>query len=128
MSRESTGRRAEEQVRETVASILATEVSDPRLTLVTVTGAKVSPDRSVATAYVSAEPGSYDSVMAGLDSAKGHIRSRLGHALGWRVTPVLRFFIDESVDQGQRVSEALSNVPPTLVDGEGAKPSVPEDE
>lgn len=128
MSRESSGRRAEEHVREAVAEILATEVSDPRLSLVTVTGARVSPDRSVASVYVSAEPGRYDEVMAGLESARGRVRSLLGRALGWRVTPELRFFIDESVDAGERITEALTHVPPTLLDGEGAEPSVPEDD
>lgn len=128
MSRESFGRKTDEQVRETVAAILATEVSDPRVALITVTGARVSPDRSVATIYVSSQPDRYDEVIAGLDSAKGRIRSLLGHALGWRVTPELRFFIDESVDAGERIAEALTHVPPTLVDGIGAEPSVPEDE
>lgn len=128
MSRESSGRRAEEHVREAVAAILATEISDPRLSLVTVTGAKVSPDRSVASVYVSAERDRYDEVLSGLDSARGRVRSLLGRSLGWRVTPDLRFFIDESVDAGERITEALSHVPPTLLDGEGAKPSVPEDD
>lgn len=128
MSRESFGRKSDEQVRETVASILTIDVSDPRLALVTVTGAKVSPDKSVASVYVAAAPGTYDDVLAGLESARGHIRSRLGAALGWRVSPELRFFIDESVDEGERIAEALSHVPPSLADGSGAEPSVPEDE
>lgn len=128
MSRESFGRKMDEKVRELVAEILATEISDPRLMLVTVTGAKVSPDRSVANVYVSAEKDRYDEVLAGLESARGRVRSLLGRALGWRVTPELRFFIDESVDAGARIAEALLDVPPTLLDGEGAQPSVPEDE
>lgn len=128
MSRESFARRSDEQVRETVASIIATDVSDPRLALITVTGAKVSPDKSVASIYVAAAPGTYDDVLAGLESARGHVRSRVGHALGWRVSPELRFFIDESVDQGERISQALGNVPPTLRDGSGAEPSVPEND
>ena len=128
MSRDSFGRKSDEQVRETVASIIAIDVSDPRIALVTVTGAKVSPDKSVASVYVAAAPGTYDEVLAGLESARGHIRTRLGHSLGWRVSPELRFFIDESVDESERISVALTNVPPTLVDGGGAQPSVPEDE
>lgn len=128
MSRESFGRRMDEQVREVVASILATEISDPRVALVTVTGAKVSSDKSVATVYVSGDPARYDEVLDGLESAKGRVRTLLGKSLGWRVTPELRFFIDESVDTGERMAEALSHVPPTLVDGQGAEPSVPEDE
>ena len=116
----------DEKIRELVAEILATEISDPRLSMITVTGAKVSPDRSVASVYVSAEKERYDEVMAGLESARGRVRSLLGRSLTWRVTPELRFFIDESVDTGARIAEALREVPPTLLDGEGATPSVDE--
>ncbi len=107
-------RRLNEQAREAVASLLVTEVSDPRLALVTVTGAEVSPDRSVLLVFVSTDPDRYDEVLAGLESAKGRIRSLLGGALGWRVTPELRFYIDESVDSGMRIDAALKEVPPTL--------------
>ena len=126
--RENFGRKIDEQIRESVATLLATEISDPRVAFVTVTGAQVSSDRSVASVYVSAAPGTYDEVVEGLESARGRVRSLLGKNLGWRVTPELRFFIDQSVDEGERIEAALKNVPPTLVDGEGAKPSVDEDE
>lgn len=114
MSRESYGRKNDERVRETVARILAKEISDPRLSLITVTGVKTSPDKSVASIYVSADPGRYEEVLAGLNSASGRIRTLLGKALSWRVTPELRFFIDESIDQGEKISKALLDVPPTL--------------
>lgn len=126
--RESFGRKVDEQIRESVATLLVTEFSDPRLTFITVTGAEVSPDRSVANIYVSSSPDSYDDVTNALESAKGRLRSLLGKNLGWRVTPDLRFFIDESVDEAERIEAALRNVPPTLADGEGAVPSVDEDE
>lgn len=116
MSRESFGRKNDEQVRELVATIISREISDPRLLMVTVTGVKTSPDRSVATVYVSAEPARYEEVMTGLESAKGRIRSLLGKSLGWRVTPELRFFIDESIDEGERIGDALQNIPPSLID------------
>lgn len=107
-------RRLNEQAREVVASLIVTEVSDPRLELITITGAEVSPDRSVLIVFVSTSEDRYAEVLAGLESAKGRIRSLLGHALGWRVTPELRFYIDESVDSGMRIEEALRAVPPTL--------------
>jgi ribosome-binding factor A len=107
-------RRLNEQAREVVASLLVTEVSDPRVELVTVTGAEVSPDRSVLLVFVSTDPARYEDVLAGLESAKGRLRSLLGHALGWRVTPELRFYIDESVDSGMRIDEALRAIPPSL--------------
>jgi ribosome-binding factor A len=81
---------------------------------VTVTGAEVSPDRSVLLVFVSTAPERYDEVLEGLESAKGRIRSLAGRALGWRVTPELKFYIDKSVDSGMRIEEALQQVPPSL--------------
>jgi ribosome-binding factor A len=107
MSREQFGRKNDEQVREMVATILSQEISDPRLFLITVTGVHVSPDKSVATIYVSSDPDRYEEVLAGLESAKGRIRSLLGKTLGWRVSPELRFFIDDSIDEGARIAAAL---------------------
>ena len=115
MKQTPNSRRLNETAREIIASLLITEVSDPRLDLVTVTGAEVSPDRSVMSVYVSTDPERYDEVLAGLESAKGRIRSLLGHAISWRVTPDLRFFIDESVDSGERIENALREVPPSLL-------------
>ncbi len=114
MKQTPNSRRLNETAREIIASILITEVSDPRLDLVTVTGAEVSPDRSIMSVYVSTDPERYDEVLAGLESAKGRIRSILGKSISWRVTPDLRFFIDESVDTGMAIEDALRDVPPTL--------------
>jgi ribosome-binding factor A len=107
-------RRLNEQAREVVASLLVSEVSDPRIRLVTVTGAEVSPDRSVLLVFVSTDPERYEEVMAGLESAKGRLRSLIGKALTWRVTPELKFYIDDSVDEGMVIDAALRAVPPTL--------------
>jgi len=114
MKQTSNTRRLGEQAREVVASLLTTEISDPRVQLVTVTGAEVSPDRSVLLVFVSTDPERYDEVLAGLESAKGRLRSLVGQALGWRVTPELKFYIDTSVDSGMAIDEALRDVPPTL--------------
>jgi len=109
-----------ESLREIIAGILATEVSDPRLEMVTVTGVQISSDLGVANIYVTAHGTTerYDEVLAGLESAKGRIRSLLGQQISLRVTPELRFFIDESIDEGQRIDLALQNVPPTISDDE----------
>ena len=109
-------RKLSESVKEAIAGILATEISDPRLDMVTVTDAQVSSDLMLANVYVTAhgDEDRYDDVLAGLESAKGRIRSLLGKRVKSRFTPELRFYIDDSVDQGMRIAEALQDVPPTL--------------
>jgi ribosome-binding factor A len=109
-------RKVNEMVREAVAIILSEEVADPRLDLVTVTSAEVSPDMMVANIYVITHggPERYAELLEGLESAKGRIRSLLGQRITLRFTPELRFLIDSSVDEGMRISEALKEVPPTL--------------
>ena len=103
-----------QQAREKLGYILLFEVSDPDLQLVTLTGCEVSVDKSVVVAYVSCEAARYEAVTAALARAKGRIRSLLGHALGWRVTPELVFRIDTTADEAERISRALQNVPETL--------------
>lgn len=120
MKQTPTSRKVNEVAREKIASILLTEVSDPRLALITVTGVEVSIDRSLCNVYISTDPVRYEEVERGLESAKGRVRSLLGKDLGWRVTPELRFTIDTSVDEAERISQALQDVPVTL--------SIPKDE
>lgn len=114
MKQNHNSRRVNEIAREKLASILLFEVSDPELSLVTLTGVEVSIDKSVMRAYVSCDRDRYDEVSQALERAKGRIRSLLGHALGWRVTPELIFQIDTTADEAERIAKALQNVPSTL--------------
>ncbi|RRF91227.1 MAG: 30S ribosome-binding factor RbfA [Coriobacteriaceae bacterium] len=114
MKQNQNSRRTNNLAREKLANILLFEVSDPDLALVTLTGVEVSVDKSVLKAYVSCDRDRYEAVSAALERAKGRIRSLLGHALGWRVTPELIFQIDETADEAERIALALENVPPTL--------------
>ncbi|MDO5044122.1 MAG: 30S ribosome-binding factor RbfA [Coriobacteriia bacterium] len=114
MKQNETSHRLGEIAREKIASILMFEISDPRLDMVTVTECEVSLDRSVCHVYVSAEEERYDEVLAGLESAKGRIRSILGKNLKWRVTPELFFHIDKSADEAERIAKSLLNRPESL--------------
>ena len=106
--RQSAGsRRAAEELRGKIATVLLTEISDPRLESVTVTGVEVSADRAFADVWVSAPAERYAEVTAGLESAKGRIRSLVARSLGWRVMPELRFCIDGTVDEAERIATLL---------------------
>lgn len=114
MKQNQFSRRTNEIAREKLSWILLFEISDPDLQLVTVTSCEVSVDKSFMRAYVSCEPDRYDKVLVALKRAKGRIRSFLGHALNWRVTPELDFKIDTTTDEAERIAQALEVVPPTL--------------
>ena len=114
MKQNANSRRMAAQAREKLGYILLFEVSDPALEFVTLTGCEVSLDKSYLKAYVTCDRDSYEEVGQALGRAKGRIRSLLGHALGWRVTPELVFEIDTTTDEAERIGEALKDVPPTL--------------
>ena len=120
MKQNQNSRRINQMAREKLGYILLFEVSDPDLELITLTGVEVSIDKSVCRAYISCDRDRYESVTAALERAKGRIRSLLGRALGWRVTPELSFHIDTSTDEAETIARALQDVPPTM--------SIPTDE
>ncbi len=107
MKQGSSNRKVNEQAREVIAGILLFEISDPRLALVTITGCEVSYDRSVCNVYYTAEPDRYEEAAAAFKAASGRIRSLMARQLSWRVAPELRFRLDASVDEAERIASAL---------------------
>ena len=79
---------------------------------VTVTGAKISPDLSVATIYVS-NFGVKDShtVIEQIESHNKEIRKRLGNSIRHqaRIIPNLKFFLDDSLDQVEKIEKLLKD-------------------
>lgn len=90
-----------------IAETLMFEIADPRLSLVTITGCEVSFDRSACNVYYTTAPESYEDVQQAFEGAKGRIRSILARKLSWRTSPELRFFVDKSVDEAERIAKAL---------------------
>ena len=107
MKQGASNRRVNEQAREVIASILLFEISDPRLQMTTITSCEVSYDRSVCNVFYTANPDDYDKIEAALIKASGKIRSLMAPKLSWRIAPKLRFMLDSSVDQSQRIANAL---------------------
>ena len=114
MKQTNATRRAGEQLREKLGTIMLFEISDPRLDLVTITGVEVAVDRSFARVYVSCEASRYDEVLEALGDAKGRIKTLLARSLDWRQVPELAFKIDKSTDEAERIARALENVPETM--------------
>ena len=83
-------------------------MKDPRLGLVTITGAKCSPDLRQARVYwtVHGDEQVRKDTQKGLEAARGFLRRELGQ-LGLRVVPDLAFTYDEAIDRGDRIDQLL---------------------
>ncbi len=113
-------------VREAISTILRENVSDPRLSMVTITEVKVTPDHDHATVFYSVvDPGlitsernrdagdhlpTVEEVGAGLESASSRLRSMLGAKVRMRRTPALKFVHDPVQEASTRVEELLRNL------------------
>ena len=67
MKQGSTNRKVNQQAREVIASILLFDISDPELSMVTITGCEVSFDRSVCNVYYSTDKQRYDKVAEAIE-------------------------------------------------------------
>ena len=107
MKQNANSRRMGELAREKLGYILLFEVQDPSLELVTITGCEVSFDRSYCNVFYTTKPDAYEKTAEAFDRAKGRIRSLMAKRQSWRVTPELRFILDETIDNAERIDYAL---------------------
>ena len=109
------------RVNEVLVEIVAEELarlSDPRLEMVTLTGAEVSTDLAYATLYYSALDGTGQpqteaqakATQSALHKATPHLRRVVGKQVRWRNTPALTFKIDPSIAAGQRIEDILRGI------------------
>jgi ribosome-binding factor A len=117
------------RIREVVASTLELQVKDPRLGMVTITDAKLTPDLREATLYytVYGDDRARSESAAALESAKGVLRTQVGKQTGVRYTPSLTFIADVVPETAGRLDELLETA--RLADArvqelaEGARPA-----
>jgi ribosome-binding factor A len=95
-----------------VSELLLLRSSDPRLKLVSVTRAQVSPDLRKARIFYSvlADQAGQSEAAAALRKAAGFIRSNLAATLGLRAVPELLFVYDKNVENAQRVHQVLAEL------------------
>ncbi len=89
---------------------LETQVKDPRLGMVTITDAKVTPDLREATLYytVYGTDEERQSSALALESAKGVLRKTVGQQTGVRYTPSLQFVADAVPENAGKIEDLLA--------------------
>ena len=109
MADEARARRMSVRVREIVARVVERDVKDPRLGMVTVTDARLTPDLREATVFytVRGDETTRTDTAHALESAKGVIRSAVGRATGLKHTPTVAFVLDAIPENARHIEDLL---------------------
>lgn len=110
MSDQARTRRMSVRVREIVAAVVERQIKDPRLGMVTVTDARLTPDLREATVFYTVwgdDTVRADTAVA-LESAKGVIRSAVGRGTGLKHTPTLTFVLDAIPENARHIEDVLA--------------------
>lgn len=101
------------EIKKVVAEAMRGGIKDPRMPIIaSVTEVKVNRDFSLATVYVSTigDETVKKDMMACLEHASGYLKSSIGKKMRLRQMPELRFRLDESMEEGMRMSQLIDQV------------------
>ncbi|KMS70633.1 ribosome-binding factor A [Streptomyces viridochromogenes] len=110
MADNARAKRLADLIREVVAQKLQRGIKDPRLgSHVTITDTRVTGDLREATVFytVYGDDEERAAAAAGLESAKGVLRSAVGAAAGVKFTPTLAFVADALPDTARTIDDLL---------------------
>ncbi|MEU4035714.1 MULTISPECIES: 30S ribosome-binding factor RbfA [Streptomyces] len=110
MADNARAKRLADLIREVVAQKLQRGIKDPRLgSHVTITDTRVTGDLREATVFytVYGDDEERKEAAAGLESAKGILRSEVGRAAGVKFTPTLTFVADALPDTAKTIEDLL---------------------
>ena len=101
--------KAAEAIREVVSMAILTEIRDPRVQNVTVTGVEVTSDMRSAKVMVSVmgDEGKQHLCLRGLANAAGFLQAKIAKRIDTRYTPRLTFELDQGVKKSIEVGKIL---------------------
>ena len=104
-------RRINEVLREAIGSAIGSDLEDPRIGFVTVTGVDTSPDLRSARVYVSVlgSEDERDESLAALRSSHGILQAAIAREARMKYTPKLTFHYDEGPERAVRLGRLLDS-------------------
>jgi ribosome-binding factor A len=101
--------RVGDALRGVIAELLAREIKDPRIGMVTLTRVQMSADLKHARVFFSClgDDLAHERSLAGLRSASGYIKAHAARRLKLRFTPEITFVFDPSIETSVRVAALL---------------------
>jgi len=104
------GVRVADQIQRDLAEIIAFELKDPRVGMVTITEVQLTPDYAHAKVFftmLSDNKEAIKNTVNGLSAASGFIRGQLGRRVTIHTLPELHFVHDTSTARGMELSKLI---------------------
>jgi ribosome-binding factor A len=104
------GLRVADQIHRDLSELIAFELKDPRVGLITITEVQLTPDYAHAKIFFTTlndQPEAVQQTVEGLEKAAGYLRGQLGRRLHIHTLPQLHFVHDSSVSRGMALSHLI---------------------
>lgn len=104
------GVRVADQIQRDLAELIAMELKDPRVGMVTLTEVQLTPDYAHAKVYFTTLNDTKEAIastLEGLTKAAGFLRNQLGRRLTIHTLPQIHFVHDTSIARGQAMSQLI---------------------
>lgn len=102
------GLRVADQIQRDLGELIAREVKDPRVGMVTVTGVEVTPDYAHAKVFFSQLMGDKELCLQGLQKSAGYLRSLLFKRLQIHTVPTLHFEYDNTTESAADMNKLIA--------------------
>ena len=102
------GFRVADQIQRDLAELIARELKDPRVGMVTINAVEVTPDYAHAKVFFSLLTGNPEETTAGLNAAAGFLRSGLFKRLHIHTVPTLHFVFDRTTERAADMNALIA--------------------
>ncbi|MDI9232696.1 30S ribosome-binding factor RbfA [Limnohabitans lacus] len=102
------GFRVADQIQRDLAELIARELKDPRVCMVTLNAVEVTPDYAHAKVFFSVLTGNPDEATEGLNAAAGFLRNGLFKRLHIHTVPTLHFLFDRTTERASDMNALIS--------------------
>ncbi|MEG0002353.1 MAG: 30S ribosome-binding factor RbfA [Comamonas sp.] len=97
-----------DQIQRDLSELIARELKDPRVGMVTLQGVEVTPDYAHAKVFFSILTGDPDQTLEGLNQAAGFLRSGLFKRLHIHTVPTLHFVYDRTTERASDMNALIA--------------------
>jgi len=102
------GYRVADQIQRDLAELIARELKDPRVGMVTLNAVEVTPDYAHAKVFFSLLTGDPEETTQGLNAAAGFLRNGLFKRLHIHTVPTLHFVFDRTTERASDMNALIA--------------------